>query len=261
MRERLINRRQQGDLGEASAIEWLTSMGLVVWLPLGHSPDVDLIAQSASTLSRIQVKTTTVTQRTPGGEQRWAVSVATSGGNRSWTGVTKYLDPETVDYLFVLTGDGRRWMIPRESIESGRGLTLGGSKYSECEIEPGRPLLDLVYGEGPGFLESTVRAGERRSRRAGPVCKIGGQVLSGFDSHLPHSAPSSVSSQSVRERRLGRSGQAIVRGKRQMTVPYRPFAEAELEIGDRIRFRADGPGRVIMERIGPAAMPRGEEPA
>jgi hypothetical protein len=34
-----------------------------------------------------------------------------------------------------------------------------------------------------------------------------------------------------------------------MTVPFRPFAEAGLEVGDRIRFRADGPGCVIMQRI------------
>jgi hypothetical protein len=40
-----------------------------------------------------------------------------------------------------------------------------------------------------------------------------------------------------------------------MTVPHRPFAEAGLEIGDRIRFRADGPGRMVMERIEPPSFP------
>jgi len=34
-----------------------------------------------------------------------------------------------------------------------------------------------------------------------------------------------------------------------MTIPARPYAEAGLEVGDRVRFRADGPGRVVMERI------------
>jgi len=48
---------------------------------------------------------------------------------------------------------------------------------------------------------------------------------------------------------LGRSGQAIVRGKRQMTIPAKPYAEAGLDAGDRIRFRADGSGRIILERI------------
>jgi bifunctional DNA-binding transcriptional regulator/antitoxin component of YhaV-PrlF toxin-antitoxin module len=40
-----------------------------------------------------------------------------------------------------------------------------------------------------------------------------------------------------------------------MTVPWRPFSEAGLAIGDRVRFTADGPGRVILERIGPADGP------
>jgi hypothetical protein len=34
-----------------------------------------------------------------------------------------------------------------------------------------------------------------------------------------------------------------------MTMPHVPFAEAGLQIGDRLRFRADGPGRLVGERI------------
>ena len=63
MRERLINRRQQGDLGEASAIEWLTRQGAIVCVPLGHSPDIDLIADYDGRLVRVQVKTTTFCER------------------------------------------------------------------------------------------------------------------------------------------------------------------------------------------------------
>ena len=48
---------------------------------------------------------------------------------------------------------------------------------------------------------------------------------------------------------LGRSGQAIIREKRQMTLPAKPFTEAGLQVGDRLRFRADGTGRVVIERI------------
>lgn len=61
-RERSINRRVQGDLGEASAIEWLTSKGALVWLPVGHSPDVDLMADLDQRLLRVQVKTSTPTE-------------------------------------------------------------------------------------------------------------------------------------------------------------------------------------------------------
>ncbi len=55
--DRLINRRQQGDLGEASAIEWLTRQGATVSAPLGHSPDYDMIAEIDGRLLRVQVKT------------------------------------------------------------------------------------------------------------------------------------------------------------------------------------------------------------
>src|SRR4051794_12926265 len=106
--ERLINRRQQGDLGEASAIEWLTSMGATVLLPLGHSPDHDLVADANGRLLRIQVKSSTQMVTTPMGHARRVVALVTSGGNRSWTGVIKRLDPSRFDYLFALTGDGRR---------------------------------------------------------------------------------------------------------------------------------------------------------
>lgn len=44
-RERAVNRRVQGDIGEMSAMEWLSRQGAVVWTPAGHSPDVDLVAQ------------------------------------------------------------------------------------------------------------------------------------------------------------------------------------------------------------------------
>jgi hypothetical protein len=57
--ERALNRRQQGDLGEVSAIEWLTRQGALALLPVGHSPDFDLVAQIADGLVRIQVKTST----------------------------------------------------------------------------------------------------------------------------------------------------------------------------------------------------------
>jgi hypothetical protein len=39
-----VNPREQGDLGERSAVEWLWSQGYPVFVPFGHSPDVDLVA-------------------------------------------------------------------------------------------------------------------------------------------------------------------------------------------------------------------------
>src|ERR671919_798434 len=128
--ERCINRRQQGDLGEASAIEWLTSVGATVFVPLGNSPHYDLVAEANGRLLTIQVKTSTQLVLKPGGQTRCSVALATCGGNQSWNGVPKPLDVSRVDYLFALTGEGRRWFIPSTTLEARRAITLGGPKYS-----------------------------------------------------------------------------------------------------------------------------------
>lgn len=151
---RLINRRQQGDLGEASAIEWFTRQGAVVSVPLWHSPDYDLIADLAGRLVRVQVKTSTRRSPTPEGHERWMLSLCTRGGNQSWSGVTKPLDTRKVDALFALVGDGRRWYIPAPAVEGTTGIRLGGDRYSEFEIEPGGPILGLVYGSEDDREES-----------------------------------------------------------------------------------------------------------
>jgi PD-(D/E)XK endonuclease len=103
-----ISPRLQGDIGELSAMGWLVRHGAKVFLPLGHSPDVDLVADFGDRLERVQVKTSTVEIR-----QRWEVSISTSGGNRSWSGLVKYFSPAQCDFLFVHVGDGRRWFTLR----------------------------------------------------------------------------------------------------------------------------------------------------
>jgi Holliday junction resolvase-like predicted endonuclease len=131
-----VHPRVQGDIGEASAIEWLTTQGALVFTPLFHSPDYDLIAEMAGRLVRIEVKTTQCL--TPIGN--WCASICTRGGNQSWNGTTKRFDPKRCDFLFVHVGDGRRWFIPSARIEGSRGIVLGGRKYAQFEVEPGPPL-------------------------------------------------------------------------------------------------------------------------
>lgn len=130
-----ISPRKQGDLGELSAIDWLGAQGYALYLPLGHSPDVDLIALDGERTMRVQVKTATVYRN-----RRWEVTLCTRGGNRSWNGLVKYFSAVRCGRLFVLVADGRRWYIPSEHVSGGSGLRLGGPKYAAFEIEPGRPL-------------------------------------------------------------------------------------------------------------------------
>lgn len=126
---RQANPRRQGDIGEAAAIAWLTRAGFGVWIPLGHSPDADLIAQRDERLLRVQVKTSTALRN-----GRYEVSLATKGGNRSWSGLVKTIDPSRYEYLFVLVGDGRQWFIPAAQIAAKTMVLLGGPKYAAFEV-------------------------------------------------------------------------------------------------------------------------------
>ena len=132
-----MNTRQQGDLGEVSAIEWMVNQGMPVYFPIGHSPDVDLVTYLDGRFVGVQVKTTKRTL--PGG--RWQPMLCTKGGNQSWGGTSKLFDASRCDYLFVLVSSGRRWFIPSDRIEGQTAIVVGGPKYSEYEISPGTPFL------------------------------------------------------------------------------------------------------------------------
>jgi Holliday junction resolvase-like predicted endonuclease len=130
--------RIQGDFGEMSGALWLTAQGAVVSKPIGHCPDYDLIADFGDRICRVEVKTTT--RRTKLG--RWCAQLCTHGGNQSWTGTTKLFEPARCDYVYVHVGDGRRWFLPSWALDGARTVTLGGEKYSECEVAPGDPIPD-----------------------------------------------------------------------------------------------------------------------
>lgn len=235
-RIRAVNRRVQGDLGELSAMEWLASKGGLVWLPLGHSPDIDLMAELDGRLLRIQVKTSTLRRGGPDGHDRWDVAIATNGGNRSWNGTTKRFDRGAVDHLFAVVGDGRRWFIPAAAIEATCALKLGGTKYSEFEIEPGTPFEALIYGEKNINRIDAFSLGECQS----------GQM----DATVNRTAmPTEVRILPPPSSRVAATAQILFRPKRQATIPRRPCEEAGLRAGDRLRVRADGPGRVLLEKI------------
>jgi hypothetical protein len=131
-----ISPRRQGDLGELSAMEWLGSQGYGVYYPIGHSPDTDLVADDGSALQRVQVKTTTQMHK-----RRWVVTLCTRGGNQSWNGLVKRFSSSRCDRLFVTVADGRRWFMPAHAVGGGSAILLGGPKYAEYEVEPGRPLV------------------------------------------------------------------------------------------------------------------------
>src|SRR4051794_40520803 len=108
-----------------------------VAIPLGHAPDADLVVWDGARWAGVQVKTTG--RLDPKG--RFVAMLCTRGGNQSWNGLVKHFSAERCDYLFVLVADGRRWLIPAERVEGRTAICLGGPKYAEYEVNPGRPFL------------------------------------------------------------------------------------------------------------------------
>jgi len=117
------------------AAAWLLEQGYGVYIPFGHSPDVDLVTEIDGQLVRVQVKSCRFRQN-----GRWCVAVCTRGGNQSWSGIVKRMDSSRCDYLFVAVADGRRWFIPSSAIGGGTSILLGGPRYARYEVEPGPPM-------------------------------------------------------------------------------------------------------------------------
>ena len=140
-------------------MEWLVSAGAALYMPFGHSPDVDVVADFDGRLVPVQVKTCGLFIK-----GRWEVSLVTRGGNQSWTGIVKHFSPQRADYLFVHVADGRRWFIPADQVAGGSKILLGGPKYATFEVEPGRPF-EAASGLAP--LDSMpARRGSRAVKGA-----------------------------------------------------------------------------------------------
>jgi hypothetical protein len=115
-----------------SAMQWLAYAGAQIAVPVGHTPHWDFIGDFHGCLIRVQSKTSRSYRN-----GRWEVMTCTRGGNQSWNGLVKKLDPRHYDYLFVTVADGRRWFIPARRLGSPTRILLGGPKYEMYEVESG----------------------------------------------------------------------------------------------------------------------------
>ena len=150
----MISSQLQGNLGEASALEWLVSRGAAVFVPFGHSPNCDLMADMDGWPLRIQVKTSRYRRKAG-----YEVALATRGGNQSWSGVAKLFDSSRCDYVLVVVADGRRWFIPAAEISAQHSIVVGGEAWTGFEIEPGPPFLEGRSPSRPRGLESSAAPG------------------------------------------------------------------------------------------------------
>lgn len=119
-KEAYSNSKKQGDAGLGVAIGYFASKGITVCVPLTDSQDYDLVVENQG-LQKVQVRTTSVISR----YGIFKLNLRVCGGNRSGTGKVKHFDKTKVDYIFALTSNGSKYLIPAYQIEAINELHLG----------------------------------------------------------------------------------------------------------------------------------------
>ena len=123
------NSKKQGDLGLATAIRYFSSVGATVLIPLTDSQDYDLVVEDdAGELYKVQVKTTGFKKC-----GKFVCNLRVMGGNRRTYAVAKYADQLSYDLLFILTAEGKTYLIPKSELKVKNSVTLG-KKYDKFLI-------------------------------------------------------------------------------------------------------------------------------
>lgn len=116
-----MDRKQQGNIGEAFSIYHYTSRGFIVSKPLTENTPYDLIVDNHDRLFKVQVKTSSY-QRYEGGG--FTVQLRTNGGNMSGAGKYKLINPSEVDVVFVLCSNGCFYEIPSSIVEGKANIIV-----------------------------------------------------------------------------------------------------------------------------------------
>lgn len=131
--ERCKNTKSQGIIGLGRAIEYFTSIGWIVSLPLNDSQDYDLIVDDGNKLLKVQVKTTNCKKNKDG--TIFALNLAVMGGNSKENFVHKTNTQIEYDYLFAVSGDGKEYLIPKsELMNVEKSISLGSKLKKSFEI-------------------------------------------------------------------------------------------------------------------------------
>lgn len=118
----------QGNMGLSKAIDYFTSHQIPIALPMNDTQKYDLIADFNGGLQRISVKTSR--NRTEYGT--YSVNLRNTGGS-SGNFKTRPFDNSTCDYIFILTGEDKLYLIPSNIIDATNSISVG-KKYIEYEV-------------------------------------------------------------------------------------------------------------------------------
>lgn len=130
MFENCKNTKDQGNIGLGMAIQYFSSIHSTVSIPLNDSQDYDLIVDINGVLKRIQVKTCNyVTKR-----GNWGVNLKVNGGSSKTNRIMKRNNDIIYDLLFVVCGDGSKFLIPKEKITQRNFLTITKTSHLQYRI-------------------------------------------------------------------------------------------------------------------------------
>lgn len=118
----------QGNMGLSKAIDYFTSHQITIALPLNDTQKYDLIADFNDKLQRISIKTC----RRKNEHNTYTIQLRNTGGS-SGHNKYRYFNNNDCDYIFVLTGDDKIYLIPTNIITSITSIDVG-NKYSEYEV-------------------------------------------------------------------------------------------------------------------------------
>ena len=119
----------QGNIGFGKAIEYFTSQGIPVSIPLNDTQKYDLIADFNGGLQRISIKTSRYTQN----GLSFEVALKNSGGS-SGKSVIRNFDNTSCDYVFIYTADESLYLIPSKEITASNSIKVG-NKYTEFKVK------------------------------------------------------------------------------------------------------------------------------
>ena len=122
------NSKKQGDAGLGIAIQYFTSLGLTVLIPLTDSQPYDLVFERNKQLYKVQVRTTTKQYKSG---VYW-VDLRSLGGNRSFHKIKKF-NPTEYDYLFAISGDNKTLLVPTSVISNKSAISF--KKHDEYIVE------------------------------------------------------------------------------------------------------------------------------
>jgi hypothetical protein len=113
-----MNSKEKGNIAVGEAIAYFTKQGHTVSIPLNDSQEYDLIVDIDGFLNKVQIKYTS--QTTTSG--KFSVGLrSVSGSSRK---VYKTVVDSDIDYIFILTSSGSRYLLPIVDIVATNAITL-----------------------------------------------------------------------------------------------------------------------------------------